>query len=133
MTDLIRQLGDKLSSSTSAPVNLAKFLDYFAYDFMSSMVFSSNTNMLSHNDKEGLWKMMDDGMPASFFFGHVPWLMPWLMWVPGLRDKFVKHALYGRRKAKKRTEEGSKTKDLFYYLVGSRCCCPCSNELTAIP
>lgn len=114
----ILQLAERLRERGEGdkPVDLGRWLNFFTYDFMGDMVFGGGTDMLNDEDKEGLWHMMDEGMPLALLFGHLPWLFPWYLKIFG-GAKLVRHALYGRKRALKRAQEGSIKKDLYYYLV----------------
>lgn len=47
---------------------------------------------------------------------HIPWVQPFLELIP-VNKAMRKMQAMGQQYARERTMEGSKTKDLFYYLV----------------
>ena len=55
----------------------------------------------------------------GIFMSHVPWLGEASLAYPELIPDFTKFRRYAQERAMRRVKDGSRTKDLFYHLVGS--------------
>ncbi|KAF9269322.1 high nitrogen upregulated cytochrome P450 monooxygenase 2 [Marasmius fiardii PR-910] len=65
-------------------VDLAKWMSFFAYDFMGDMAFGASFELMRHGDVQGLWKIMEDGIRIGTLTQHVPWLPNLLIKLPGV-------------------------------------------------
>ena len=102
---------------------------------MHDMAFGGGSEMLRDGDSTGQWAMLQAGMKYSCPFpvayqsvakrfrsiftlvGHLPWLARFMMLIPGISNNLDSMRKAGFEKAVARKKEGSKQKDLFYYLV----------------
>ncbi|KAG7090416.1 hypothetical protein E1B28_009535 [Marasmius oreades] len=65
-------------------VDLAKWMSYFAYDFMGDMAFGAGFELMRDGDTQGLWKIMEDGLLVFALTQHVVWLNKLLFSIPGM-------------------------------------------------
>ncbi|KAG7094273.1 hypothetical protein E1B28_007877 [Marasmius oreades] len=79
---LLESLDDEADKKRS--VDLAKWLSFFAYDFMGDMAFGAGFELMRNGDAQGLWKIMEDGMILFAMTQHVPWFFDLLFSIPGL-------------------------------------------------
>ncbi|KAJ8514807.1 hypothetical protein ONZ45_g7704 [Pleurotus djamor] len=110
----VRQLASTLAKQRGS-VDLSLWINRFTYDFMSDMGFGGGSEMMRDGDKEGLLKLLSNGLLQGVFLGHLPWLSPYYLLLPynkGLRA----FRQFAARMAMLRKTEGAKTKDVFYYL-----------------
>ncbi|KAM5536556.1 hypothetical protein V8D89_009833 [Ganoderma adspersum] len=115
MSNRVHQLVDVLERQEGAVV-LGKWVNYFAYDFMSDMVFGGGSEQMQEGDKSDIWAMVDKGAEIAFHLGQLPWLGIYLGYIPGAGGPLNMLLEHGRTLAKKRVARGSSTRDLFYYL-----------------
>ncbi|KAG2005799.1 cytochrome P450 [Coprinopsis cinerea AmutBmut pab1-1] len=111
----------KIATSTGASgdvpsVNLVKWINYFAFDFMGDLAFGASFNLMSEGDVDGAWKRMEDGLALPAIAGQIPWLMPMLNTLPFVTAKKDEFKDFGRHHALKRIAMNKTTNDLFYYL-----------------
>ncbi|PIL28306.1 cytochrome P450 [Ganoderma sinense ZZ0214-1] len=99
MSNRVHQLVDVLGQQEGVVV-LGKWINYFAYDFMSDMVFGGGSEQMKEGDTDNIWRLVEKGTEIAFHLGQLPWLGIYL----------------GRTLTKKRIAEGSSSRDLFYYL-----------------
>ncbi|KAI0075130.1 high nitrogen upregulated cytochrome P450 monooxygenase 2 [Panus rudis PR-1116 ss-1] len=111
----VNQLVERLASE-KGPADIAKYISFFTYDFMGDMVFGGWYEMLRDGDKDGRWKAMEDAMAKTTIFEHIPWITHYVAKIPKIADQIRKQREFAISKARQRYQQGSKTKDLFYYL-----------------
>ncbi|KAI1786948.1 high nitrogen upregulated cytochrome P450 monooxygenase 2 [Ganoderma leucocontextum] len=111
----VHQLVDVLERQEGAVV-LGKWINYFAYDFMSDMVFGGGSEQMQEGDKGDIWAMVDKGAEIAFHLGQLPWLGIYLGHIPGAGGPLNMLLEHGRKETTKRVAKGSSTRDLFYYL-----------------
>ncbi|KAL0057221.1 hypothetical protein AAF712_016146 [Marasmius tenuissimus] len=85
-----------------------------SFDFMAEMAFGSKTGMLKHGkDETGIIDLIHAGAWSAEISSQVPWLSYLLTFLPSSLSELRKICFaWGRR----RVEDGSKTKDLWYHL-----------------
>ncbi|PIL28313.1 cytochrome P450 [Ganoderma sinense ZZ0214-1] len=115
MSNRVHQLVEVLGQQEGAVV-LGKWINYFAYDFMSDMVFGGGSEQMRDGDKGDIWAMVDKGAEIGFHLGQIPWLGIYLGYIPGAGGPLNLLLEHGRQQTKKRIARGSSTRDLFYYL-----------------
>ncbi|KAM5536552.1 hypothetical protein V8D89_009829 [Ganoderma adspersum] len=115
MSNRIHQLVDVLERQEGVIV-LGKWINYFAYDFMSDMAFGGGSEQMQEGDKSDIWAMVDKGAEVAFYLGQIPWLGICLGYIPGAGGPLNMLLEHGRTLAKKRVARGSSARDLFYYL-----------------
>ncbi|KAI0688711.1 cytochrome P450 [Cytidiella melzeri] len=97
-------------------VDLAQWISFFAYDFMGDMAFGGGTEMLRDGDKDGLWKLLKAGMRIAVIYEHVPWLSFYTRHLPNIGKALVELRRMAYERTAKRYQNGSSTKDLFFFL-----------------
>ncbi|KAL0954589.1 hypothetical protein HGRIS_003549 [Hohenbuehelia grisea] len=101
---------------TDGRVDLAEFISFFAYDFMSDMAFGGGFDLLKNGDKNGFWRLLDSSVPTPTILGHAPWLSQYYARLPGKGTTMPEFRAFAYGCAQKRISEGSTAKDIFYYL-----------------
>lgn len=104
---------------------------------MSDMAFGGGSEMLRDGDLTGQWNLIEAGMRCNHPFpspylrfskrfhrmftlvGHLPWLARFILLIPGSTNDLDAMRKAGHERAIARKKEGTKQKDLFYYLVCS--------------
>ncbi|KZP24238.1 cytochrome P450 [Athelia psychrophila] len=108
---LMQTLGNQVGST-----NLAMWISYFTFDFMSDMAFGGGTEMLREGDKDGIWRALDSATMLSTVMGHSPWMGKYYKYFPvgAERKRFRKFAV---SRAQLRMKQGSMTKDVFHHFL----------------
>ncbi|KAH6904432.1 high nitrogen upregulated cytochrome P450 monooxygenase 2 [Coprinopsis sp. MPI-PUGE-AT-0042] len=112
----LSSLLSKVATTPDATVDIARWVSYFAFDFMGNMAFGGSFNLMTEGDTLGAWKMMEDGLAVPAMTGHVPWIMSLLQKLPAVTAKRDKFKAFGKLHAKKRVQMITKEKDLFHHL-----------------
>ncbi|KAF7976197.1 hypothetical protein HWV62_7374 [Athelia sp. TMB] len=108
---LIQTLGRQVGST-----NLAQWISFFTFDFMSDMAFGGGSEMLRDGDKEGVWSALDNSTTLTTAMGHSPWLGPYYMMLPVGAEK-RRFRQFCRSRAATRIQQGSMTKDVFHHFL----------------
>ncbi|KAJ3478916.1 hypothetical protein NLI96_g9421 [Meripilus lineatus] len=111
-----RQLVEHLSEHKDEVVDLAQWISFFTFDFMGDMAFGGGYELMRDGDKDGLWKVVEDGLSLGIIFEHLPWLSRLVRGLPGVGEDTKRMRSMGIRRAEERMKQGSTVKDLFYYL-----------------
>ncbi|KAI0355826.1 high nitrogen upregulated cytochrome P450 monooxygenase 2 [Trametes cingulata] len=108
---LVRALGQQRGE-----LDIAKWINYFSYDFMSDMAFGGGSELLRDGDVNNVWHILDDSLPAATCTSHVPWLGPYLGSIPLLTAGQSRLSAYCKQAVLQRLSRGSQSKDIFHYL-----------------
>ncbi|KZP27810.1 cytochrome P450 [Athelia psychrophila] len=127
-TQLMQTLGNQIG-----PTNLAMWISYFTFDFMSDMAFGGGSEMLRDGDRDGIRQALHNSSVLTTAMGHSPWF-----------GQYYKHISMGAEKrrfreftiqrAQIRMKEGSVTKDVFHHFLnedGTDTHPPSLSEVTA--
>ncbi|KAF7980604.1 hypothetical protein HWV62_37376 [Athelia sp. TMB] len=128
------QLMETLSCQVGA-TNLAQWISFFTFDFMSDMAsvpylfqyfagineslslrFGGGSEMLREGDSQGVWSALDNSSLLSTALGHSPWLGPYYNILPIGTDK-RRFRDFCVERAKSRIAQGSMTKDVFHHFL----------------
>ncbi|KAF9001083.1 high nitrogen upregulated cytochrome P450 monooxygenase 2 [Cyathus striatus] len=112
--ELVSHLKNK--ALEKAPVNLAEWMSYFAYDFMGDMGFGAGFGLMQNGDPNNLWKIMENGIGQ-----HVPWMSSMMLRLPWVVKGLVNLRKFAIEQTKKRIERGSAHSyagDLSSHLLG---------------
>ncbi|KAJ6490679.1 cytochrome P450 [Mycena vitilis] len=113
----VTQLVARLEGLTG-PVDIAKWFNYFTFDFMGDMAFGGGFEMLRDGgDEDGLWTIIEDGAKSITMVSHIPWLAPTLYKIPMATRGIKELRKFGANRAANRIKTGSQTKDLWYHLM----------------
>ncbi|KAF6743654.1 cytochrome P450 [Ephemerocybe angulata] len=137
----VQQLCDHLeelcqSSGGVASFDLAKWISFFAFDFMGDMAFGGGFELMRDQDAQGVWKGMEKGLTqVSRLFSdyavlltrlsnrnqsiiqHALWVAVTFQSIPCFSSGMRKFARFAMDQAKRRISSEVKRKDLFYHLV----------------
>lgn len=109
-----RELLDQLSKSTGEPVDISKWMEFFAFDVMGNVVFNSSFNLVkTGNDERRYRQRLMVGAQITNCIARVPWLGRLLRTVtsPNHSLRSLSKGMVGER-----LKAGSTAKDLFYHL-----------------
>ncbi|KZP29270.1 cytochrome P450 [Athelia psychrophila] len=110
-TQLVQTLNNQVGST-----NLAMWISYFTFDFMSDMAFGGGSEMLRDGDKDGIWRALDGSTTITTAMGHSPWLGQYYKYFPvGAEKTRFREFAIGR--AQIRMKQGSMTKDVFHHFL----------------
>jgi len=98
-------------------VDLAIWISFFSFDFMSDMAFSGGSEMMRDGDKDDIWHLLESGLPTALVLSHLPWLGKYYAKVPGIGKDLKKFRSFCGERAAIRRLQGSQMKDLFYHLI----------------
>ncbi|KAF5326171.1 hypothetical protein D9611_000819 [Ephemerocybe angulata] len=136
----VQQLCDHLeelcqSSGGVASFDLAKWISFFAFDFMGDMAFGGGFELMRDQDAQGVWKGMEKGLTqVSRLFSdyavlltrlsnrnqsiiqHALWVAVTFQSIPFFSSGMRKFARFAMDQAKRRISSEVKRKDLFYHL-----------------
>ncbi|CAK5277250.1 unnamed protein product [Mycena citricolor] len=116
VSQLLERLEEESRSGQS--VNFSKWMGYFTFDFMGDMAFGGGFEMLRDGgDREGLWKIIEDGSRLAAYLSPIPWILPTLRLFPALVQNITTLRKFGVTSAAKRIKAGSAVKDLWYHLT----------------
>ncbi|EKM53670.1 uncharacterized protein PHACADRAFT_211341 [Phanerochaete carnosa HHB-10118-sp] len=98
--------------------DFARWVHFLTFDIMSDALFGGNlgAEMMATEDKDGIMRSMKVGWEAGQVFEHVPWFGYWVRYFPKLGAPTQKFRAMCIEQGKRRYQDGSKQKDLFYYL-----------------
>ncbi|KDR74026.1 hypothetical protein GALMADRAFT_269528 [Galerina marginata CBS 339.88] len=109
----------KSSVDRHAHLDLAKWISYFAFDFMGDMAFGGGFELMRDDDKDGLWHGMETALSTASLTQHIPWAANAIRSMPfagtGMKD-FAEVAV---KQAKIRSAKEVERKDLFYHLLNA--------------
>ncbi|KAI0761271.1 high nitrogen upregulated cytochrome P450 monooxygenase 2 [Trametes elegans] len=94
--------------------DIARFMNYFAYDFMCDMAYGGGSELLRDGDMNDVWHTMESGWPVATILGCVPWLGPYVGMLPLVSSAQL--LSFARQFTMKRIRHGSLQKDIFHYL-----------------
>ncbi|KAJ7665066.1 cytochrome P450 [Mycena polygramma] len=111
---LIQKIGEQ-----EGAFDLGRWFGYFTFDFMGDLFFGGAFDMLNDQDRDGLWKIIEEFAPVIATLYYLPWLTPVMLALPGA-DKapistFTRFAI---KAVDNRLARGTKVKDVFYYIAG---------------
>ncbi|EKM51985.1 uncharacterized protein PHACADRAFT_212598 [Phanerochaete carnosa HHB-10118-sp] len=113
----VHQLVERLGEREGQSIDLAEWFSFFTYDFMGDMIFGGWTEMMRDGgDVKGLWHCVRDGLRAGSIPEHVPWIAYYAKKVSSVVRKALELSYMGDSRAQQRYQQGSTSKDLFYYL-----------------
>ncbi|KAL0948343.1 hypothetical protein HGRIS_010929 [Hohenbuehelia grisea] len=113
----VAQLVERLQEQ-KGPIDVAKWLGFFSFDFMGDMAFGSGFNMLRDGaDNGGLCKALEDFMFSAALVSHIPWASPIFKTIPSVARGLQTLRKYGVACATSRIKSGPKVKDLWYHLT----------------
>ncbi|KAI1784220.1 high nitrogen upregulated cytochrome P450 monooxygenase 2 [Ganoderma leucocontextum] len=109
---LVRRLEEQVGE-----VILGKWFYYFSYDLMCDMTFGGGSELLRDGEEDNFWSILEKGScNFAVFFSRVPWLGPYVGYIPGAGRALGVLQSRCRKFTMKRIHRGSNTRDLFYYL-----------------
>jgi len=73
--------------------------------------------MMRDGDPDHFWDTIERAEKESVFMGHVPWLGSIAFSIPGLATNLKMLRMLAQKLAKRRIQEGSRVKDVFYHLI----------------
>ncbi|KAF8899918.1 cytochrome P450 [Gymnopilus junonius] len=110
----VNQLIEALATQPS-PVDLTKWISYFAYDTMSDL--AGGTEMMAQGDASSLWLLLEAGQKNAIFMGQVPWLGKLYLRYPKFAEDLKAFRAYAKNRAMIRRKGTSPHKDIFHYLM----------------
>ncbi|KAJ7454714.1 cytochrome P450 [Mycena latifolia] len=113
----LAQLVEIFTDNSGRSVDLSDWMGRFMYDVMNDIVFGGGVELMRDGDKDGLYAMVNDYLPAALFMGHVPWIGELSLWIPGFARNVKKFRSYAINCAIARKLHGSPRKDIFYHLI----------------
>ncbi|KAF8802471.1 cytochrome P450 [Phlegmacium glaucopus] len=113
------QLIDTLSSQNLKEqiINLTQWFAFYAYDVTIELAFGGGSEMMRDGDPDGRWHTMEGGQREAVFMSHVPWLGSIALSLPGFAKDLKFFRAHAQNWARRRVQEGSTHKDLFYHLI----------------
>ncbi|KZP24070.1 high nitrogen upregulated cytochrome P450 monooxygenase 2 [Athelia psychrophila] len=108
---LIQTLGKQGGS-----INLAMWISYFTFDFMSDMAFGGGSEMLRDGDKDGIWRALDGLTRLTVAMGHSPWVARYYKYIP-VGAENTRFREFAVNRAQMRIKQGSMTKDVFHHFL----------------
>ncbi|PPQ68715.1 hypothetical protein CVT26_003621, partial [Gymnopilus dilepis] len=97
-------------------VDIAKWVNSFAYDLMGDMAFSADYHLMKDGDKDNRFETMVNAVFNVSITQHIPWIARTVRAFPGLNKWMREFTDYGIQQAIKRANTQVKRKDLFYYM-----------------
>ncbi|PPQ69697.1 hypothetical protein CVT26_001656 [Gymnopilus dilepis] len=112
----VNQLVETLAAQPN-PVDLTKWISYFAYDIMSDLAFGGGSEMMAEGDASGLWHLLEAGQKNAIFMGQVPWLGKLFFRYPKFAEDLKAFRAHATSRAVIRRKEISPHKDIFHHLM----------------
>ncbi|KAI0093115.1 cytochrome P450 [Irpex rosettiformis] len=112
-------LMEKLTERVGQDIDISAWMSYYSFDFMGKLAFAREFGMMNAGrDTEGLWHMMDTAVLALASLSVIPWIVPALKALPGAGNSVKRFQRIASTYGTHRVSTGSKSKDLWYYLMG---------------
>lgn len=122
----VEQLCDHLEElcaeapSGVATFDLAKWISFFAFDFMGDMAFGGGFELMRNQDSEGIWQGMEKGLTNQSIIQHALWVAVTFQSIPFFSSGMRQFARFAMDQARRRISAEVKRKDLFYHLYEAR-------------
>ncbi|KAF8958558.1 cytochrome P450 [Flammula alnicola] len=116
MNSQLREIADT-SRGEIGRVDIAKWIDYFSFDFMGDMAFGGSFQLMREGDIHGYLRCMGEGLYLPSILQHIPWSAKLLRSVPIINAGMQKFINFGVAQGLKRASIEMKRKDLFYHIV----------------
>ncbi|TFK27311.1 cytochrome P450 [Coprinopsis marcescibilis] len=100
----------------STTVDIAKWISYFAFDFMGDLAFGGSFQLMETNDVDGLWKRMEDGVWLPAINSQIPWAWPIFQIFPVVTRRRRELTQWSSLQSLQRMKMESNRGDLFYHL-----------------
>ncbi|KAK7678305.1 hypothetical protein QCA50_018653 [Cerrena zonata] len=114
----IHELLDELVKRQDTTIDISEWLSFTATDFMGRMTFSTSFDMVKlGHDSIGIIKPVEEITYQSNIIAQIPWIIPYLMWLPQGRKALNQGPRLGGDMVRKRRSLGADTRDLYYYLM----------------
>ncbi|TEB20865.1 hypothetical protein FA13DRAFT_200624 [Coprinellus micaceus] len=72
----------KNAASGVAVVDLAKWISFFAFDFMGDMAFGGGFELMRDQDAQGIWEGMEKGLTNQSIIQHALWVAVMFQSIP---------------------------------------------------
>ncbi|KAJ3525055.1 hypothetical protein NM688_g8461 [Phlebia brevispora] len=113
----VHELVECLGERQGQIIDLAEWVSWFTYDFMGDMVYGGWTDMMKNgSDNEGLWHLIKSGLDVAVLYEHAPWISYYTAMFPWVGNDLKTMRKMGFARTEQRYQQGSTTRDLFYYL-----------------
>ncbi|EGN99144.1 hypothetical protein SERLA73DRAFT_181973 [Serpula lacrymans var. lacrymans S7.3] len=112
-----REFVTGLEHKVGERVDLAELINHFTFDFMSDMAFGGGSEMIRDGDKEGIWHLLESGLPMGLILTHIPWFGKYYVKIPGIGKNLKDFRAFCEERAAIRKSRVSQVKDLFHYLI----------------
>ncbi|OJT10336.1 Cytochrome P450 67 [Trametes pubescens] len=117
--EIIAKRANTLAEALAAQkdeIDLGKWFAYFIYDLMSDMTFGGGSEMIRDGSSGSTWHVLEEGIVYFHAFGQIPWASLYLRRIPAIARTTQRLVARGRGLAIQRVNNGSLSRDLFYYL-----------------
>ncbi|EKM54122.1 uncharacterized protein PHACADRAFT_257741 [Phanerochaete carnosa HHB-10118-sp] len=112
--DLVASLKQRMNN----PLDISEWMTFFGFDFMGHMAYTCDYGMLKNGyDKEGLFDLIERAMQDSAWISHIPWCLPYLLFIPGGSKDWDRMKALGEQTVEDRIALGSTHRDLFHHLM----------------
>ncbi|KAJ3537482.1 hypothetical protein NMY22_g5572 [Coprinellus aureogranulatus] len=98
-------------------VDLVEWMNFFSFDFMGDIAFTSDFSLLKDGDVNGLVRDMEEAQTMPTFVQHVPWLAKITRVTPYVGTKLRRFGAFAVGQAGARAKKPMLKKDLFYHLI----------------
>jgi cytochrome P450 len=112
----VSQLSAALEGRVGEPVDLAQWIGFMTLDFMGDFSLNGQFDFLARGeDAAGFHEFIIKAVTRLELLGAIPWIRPFVLALPRVGLKAFQE--FSLRVVKSRIENGSKYRDIFYYLV----------------
>ncbi|KAF9472668.1 high nitrogen upregulated cytochrome P450 monooxygenase 2 [Pholiota conissans] len=105
------------SEDGRAHVDIARWISYLSFDFMGSMAFGAEFNLVRNGDKDGVFKNLESAIFWPSILQHVPWVTQMVHAVPFAGASMKKFGAFAMTQAKIRCGKDVQKRDLFHYML----------------
>lgn len=113
-----RELISQFKKRIGEEIDLAMWMSCFSFDFMGDMVFGASFDLMNEGrDTKRVWKIIEENVELDAIVAHAPWAFSLLRVVPGANTRRLRMFELASSWTSPRIQQGSKTKDLYYYLT----------------
>jgi cytochrome P450 len=117
----VSELVSELSARVDRPLDLAEWMSFMATDYMGDFAMGGMFSCMAHGaDHAGIHALGIQLAILNETAGTLPWLRPLV--VRFIKLGGIKFRELAARAIFARLENGSQTRDMFYYLVSARMC-----------
>ncbi|KAI8952903.1 putative cytochrome P450 oxidoreductase [Xylaria longipes] len=119
ITKAINQLLPAIEEHRGRPIDITQWFTFFVFDVMEDLAFNKSSNMLADGKEAYILNTIRTDMWNIAFFGHLPWLLPFLKRTPLLNRDYLKFWNWIQDQINERIKNEPEQPDIFSSLLSA--------------